>query len=82
MELHGHPIGRARLSLLRPDVFRDHPQFGNRNSGFDLRVSAISPEGLQIVGVTLFLEPFGQVRFERRFRFPNSLVRIGAALRI
>jgi len=79
VELHGHPIGRARLSLFRPDVFRDHPQFGNRNSGFDLRVSGISPEGLQIVGVTLFLEPFGQVRFERRFRFPNSLVRIGAA---
>ena len=79
VELDGRPIGRARLGLFRPDVFQDHPQFGNRSSGFDLRVPGVSPEGLRLVGITLLLQPFGLVWFERRFRFPDSLARAGAA---
>jgi hypothetical protein len=79
VEVNGQPVGRGRPTINRPDVLSAHPDYGNQSSGFDLRVQGVAPQGLQLIGITIFLENSQPVKFERRFRFPDSLVRISAA---
>lgn len=79
VELNGRPVGRTRLTINRPDVLRAHPNYENQSSGFDLRVHGLAPQGLQLIGITLFLENLQQVKFKRRYHFLDSLVRISAA---